>query len=179
MYPQLSSNLSSRKPRLLREYPLSDRDRIYPLSDRETIKTLIFLIDDQTVAILQYINDYNEQQKEKNPEDRKGLTKDMVAREMYALGVCSRLTTLRILNDLLDKKIIKNTKEKERAFAKLEINKNIDWSELRKELLVSQVTKALAPFKKIVNEGQLSIRVNWNKKGLPDIKIEESPEKSD
>ena len=133
----------------------------------------MLFIDDQTVAILQYINDYNEQQKKKNPEDRKGLTKDMVAREMYAEGVCSRLTTLRILSDLLYNEIIIDTKEKRKTFARLEINKKINWLELRKELIISQVIKALKPFEKIIDKGELDIKVNWNRKGLPEIIIDE------
>jgi hypothetical protein len=133
----------------------------------------MLFIDDQTVAILQYINDYNEQQKKKNPEDRKGLTKDMVAREMYAEGVCSRLTTLRILSDLLYNEIIIDTKEKRKTFARLEINKKINWFELRKELIISQVTKALIPFEKIIGQGEINIKVNWNRKGLPEIIIDE------
>lgn len=141
------------------------------MASKERVKTLIFLIDDQTVAILQYINDYNEQQKQKNPEDRKGLTKDMVAREMYAEGVCSRLTTLRILRDLLFDEIIIDKKEKKKTFARLEINKDINWEELRKEILISQVKKALAPFNKIADKGELNIQVSWNRKGLPEIDI--------
>jgi hypothetical protein len=138
---------------------------------RESLKKLIFLINDQTVAVLQYINDYNEQQKKKKPEDRKGLTKDTVAREMYVEGVCSRLTTLRILNDLLSDGIIIDMKEKEKTFARLEINKDFDWEELRKEIIHDQVKKALAPFEKIADRGELNIRVYWNRKGLPEVEI--------
>ena len=141
------------------------------LAARDKVKALIFLIDDQTVAILQYINDYNEQQKKKTPEDRKGLTKDMVAREMYAEGVCSRLTTLRILRDLLFDEIIIHTKEKRKTFARLEINKDVNWEQLRKDVIISQVKKALLPFNKIADKGELNIRVSWNRKGLPEIDI--------
>ena len=141
------------------------------MASKEKVKALIFLIDDQTVAILQYINDYNEQQKKKNPEDRKGLTKDMVAREMYAEGVCSRLTTLRILSDLLSNGIIVDTKEKRKTFARLEINNDIDWEDVRKQIIISQVKKALLPFEKIADRGEFNIRVYWNRKGLPEIDI--------
>ena len=130
-------------------------------------------MDDQTMAILQYIYNYNEEQNKKKPEDKRGLTKDMVAREMYAEGVCSRLTTLRILKELLDRRIILNKKEKPKAFARLEINTKIDWMELRRELIISQVKKALAPFEKIVDQGELNIKVSWNRKGLPEIDIDE------
>lgn len=145
---------------------------------------LIILMDDQTMAILQYIYNYNEEQKKKKPEDKRGLTKDMVAREMYTEGVCSRLTTLRILKELLDRRIILDTKEKPKAFTRLEINKNINWEELRKQLIISQVKKALLPFENIVSKGELNIRVKWNRKGLPEIDIDkiktrDTPEKSD
>ena len=141
------------------------------LRDRERLKRLVLFIDDQTVAILQYINNYNEDQKKKKPEDRKGLTKDMVAREMYALGVCSRLTTLRILTELLDDEIIIDTKEKKKTFARLEINRKANWEDLRKEILISQVKKAVIPFDKIVDRTEFYIKVSWDRKGLPEIEI--------
>jgi hypothetical protein len=143
----------------------------WDIGEQERLKRLLVLIDDQTVAILQYIHDYNEEQKKKNPEDRRGLTKDMVAREMYVEGVCSRLTTLRILKDLQLNGNIINKKEKEKAFSRLEINEKLNWAELRKELLISQVKKALAPFNKLIDQGELTIKIYWNRKGLPEINI--------
>jgi len=53
----------------------------------------------------------------------------------------------------------------------IEINNEINWEELRKEILISQVKKALAPFNKIADKGELNIRVSWNRKGLPEIDI--------
>jgi hypothetical protein len=96
----------------------------------------------------------------------------MVAREMYAQKVCSRLTTLRILSDLLDDEIIIDTKEKEKAFARLNINNKINWEELSRELLLSQVKKAIAPFHKFIIDKQLTIKIRWNREGLAKINIE-------
>jgi hypothetical protein len=63
----------------------------------------------------------------------------MVARQMYAQGVCSRLTTLRKLEELLENEIILDMKVKEKAFASLEINHNYPWEELAISLLTSSV----------------------------------------
>jgi hypothetical protein len=138
---------------------------------REKMRRLIILMDYQTAEILHYIYYYNEYQKKKEPEDRKGLTKDMVARRMQRDGVCSRLTTLRILKDLLNNETIIDTRDKEKAFSRLEINEKINWVELRKELLEYQIKKVLLPFNKIINQDELTIKIKWNKEGIVQITI--------
>jgi hypothetical protein len=84
----------------------------------------------------------------------------------------SRLTTLRILSDLLHNEFIIDKKEKEKAFARLEINEKINWEEFSRELVLSQVKKALAPFHRLITDEQFSIKIKWSKKGLPEVIIE-------
>jgi len=90
-----------------------------PMEPRDTIK---LILDYQTARILGYISTYNKGLKEKNKEDRRGLTKDMVAKEMHDRDICSRLTTLKKLDQLLQREIILDKKVKAKSFSVLEIN---------------------------------------------------------
>lgn len=129
------------------------------------LETERLILDYQTANIIQYINRYNKEQEKKNPKDRKGLTKDMVAAEMYGMNVCSRLTTLRKIDELLIKEMILDKKVKAKTFADLDINRDYPWEDLVLALLGSfhkKVEKAIYGLSKDSDTDELLDEIRQN-----------------
>jgi hypothetical protein len=87
-------------------------------------------------------------------------------------GICSRLTTNKIIFNLMNLNIIKDEK-KGNKFHQLKINDEYyyDFKKLEEELLKSQIQKALEPFKTLLKSKKMEVQVINRAKGETDIII--------
>jgi hypothetical protein len=131
-------------------------------------------LNQKETAIVEYIKD--------NENDPKKLTINQVASAMDKRGVCSRLTTNKIIMDLINLKILKDEK-KGNKFHHLKINDEYyyDFNKLEGELLKSQIQKALEPFKTLLKSKKMEVQIVNKAKGETDIiiGIESPPEKTE
>lgn len=130
-------------------------------------------LNQKETAIVEYIKD--------NENDPKKLTINQVASAMNKRGVCSRLTTNKIILDLINLKILKDEKQGNK-FHHLKINDEYyyDFNKLEGELLKSQIQKALEPFKTLLKSKKMEVQIVNKAKGETDIiiGIESAPEKT-
>ena len=100
------------------------------------------LIDDiKALFILAYIKE--------NENDETGITKDNVAKYMHEKGICSRPTTLRIIEALLAEKILLDKRTRKNVFHDLVVSEEIPFDDLLKKSLkkhIEDVEQALKPF---------------------------------
>ena len=100
-------------------------------------------LNQKEIAIIEYIK--------KNENEPKKLTINQVASAMDKKGICSRLTTNKIIFNLMNLNIIKDEKIGNK-FHKLKINDEYyyDFNKLEVMLLKSQIQKALEPFEALL-----------------------------
>lgn len=104
----------------------------------ESVNELNLLLDKQTIEILKYI---------RNSQAHDTLiTKEAIAKHMDEKAICSRPTTLKIIQRLLDNEIIKNDKKKDNTFSRLIINPEIDWRVIEMGLLTTYIKEVQARF---------------------------------
>jgi hypothetical protein len=121
-------------------------------------------LNEKEAAILEYIK--------KNENEPKKLTINQVASTMDEKGISSRLTTNKIIFNLMDLKIIKDEKIGNK-FHRLKINDEYyyDTNKLEEELLKSQIQKALEPFKTLLESKKMEVHIINKTKGKTDVII--------
>jgi hypothetical protein len=112
------------------------------LIDEDDLKKLF--LEKQTLNILKYLRD-------KQVHDV-SVTKEEIARHLDERGISSRPTTLKIVQRLLDHKIILNVKERDNTFSRLIINPSFDWRAIEIDLLTSFVKGIQTHFVDFNNE---------------------------
>jgi len=115
-------------------------------------------LNEKEASILEYIK--------KNENEPKKLTINQVASAMNKKGICSRLTTSKIIFNLMNLKLIKDEKIGNK-FHKLKINDEYyyDSNKLEEELLKYQIQKALEPFKTLLKNKKMEVHVINKAKG--------------
>ena len=91
----------------------------------------LFMKDKTSVQILKFIIDYQDK--------NEGLSKEDVARYTDSEGILSRPVTLRIIQKLLENKIILNAPKKTNAQSRLIINPEFDFKLLELNVLTSLI----------------------------------------
>jgi hypothetical protein len=121
-------------------------------------------LNEKEAAILEYIK--------KNEKEPKKLTINHVASAMNEKGICSRLTTNKIIFNLKNLKIVKDEKTGNK-FHKLKINDEYyyDSNKLEEELLKSQIQKVLEPFKTLLESKKMEVHVINKTKGKTEVII--------
>lgn len=129
-------------------------------------------LNEKETAILEYIK--------KNKNEPKRLTINQVASAMDKKGICSRLTTNKIIFNLMNLNILKDEKVGNK-FHKLKINDEYyyDSNKLEEELLKSQIQKALEPFKTLLESKNMEVQIINKAKGKTEVivGIEPTPKK--
>ena len=115
-------------------------------------------LNEKEIAILEFIK--------KNENNPKKLTINQVALDLDEKGLCSRLTTNKIISNLINLKIIKDEKVGNK-FHKLKINDEYyyDFNKLEVLLLKSQIQKALEPFEGLLKSKKMEVQVINKAKG--------------
>ncbi len=116
--------------------------------DKENPKTILTLKADDELkklilqkdafSILKYIRN--------NQVHASSITKEEIARYMDEKQICSRPTTLKLIQRLLDNKIILNDKRRDNTFSSLIINPSFDFRGLVSTMLKSDVNEILKIF---------------------------------
>ena len=121
-------------------------------------------LNQKETAILEYIK--------KNENESKKLTINQVASAMDEKGICSRLTTNKIIFNLMKLNVIKDEK-KGNKFHHLKINDEYyyDFNKLEEQLLKSQIQKALGPFRALLKSKKMEVQIINKAKGETDIII--------
>jgi hypothetical protein len=119
-------------------------------------------LNEKETAILEYIK--------KNKNEPKKLTINQVASAMDKKGICSRLTTNKIISNLMNLEIIKDEKIGNK-FHKLKINDEYyyDSNKLEEELLKSQIQKALEPFETLLKSKKMEVHIINKAKGKTEV----------
>jgi hypothetical protein len=84
------------------------------------------IMENQTISILKYIKDN---------QLSNSITKGQIVRYMNENEICSRPTTLKLIQRLLDHKILLNDKQRDNTFSRLVINPRFDFKTIEMELL--------------------------------------------
>lgn len=121
-------------------------------------------LNKKEIAIIEYIKEY-----EKEP---KRLTINQVASAMDKSSICSRLTTNKIIFNLINLNIIIDEKRGNK-FHHLKINSEYWFNpdKLEDELLKSQIQKALEPLKPLLRSKKMEVQLVNKVKGETDIII--------
>jgi hypothetical protein len=99
------------------------------------------MLEEHTISILKFIRD-------RQVHDS-AITKGDVVRYMFENKICSRPTTLKLIQRLLDHKIIINNKIKNINFSRLSVNPSIDFRSIELNLIgsfIKQVQQQFAGF---------------------------------
>jgi hypothetical protein len=104
------------------------------------------ILNKEVQELLQFISEAAAHTKRELP------TKEEIARYMYDNDICSRPTTLRIINELLDSKILVNSNEKTIGRNRLVINTKFDFKGLELELISSYIKEIHQAFEYIGRE---------------------------
>ncbi len=88
------------------------------------------IMENQTISILKYIRD--------NQADN-SITKGQIVRYMDEKQICSRPTTLKLIQRLLDHKILLNDKKRDNTFSSLTINPHFDFKTIEMDLLTHSI----------------------------------------
>ena len=125
-------------------------------------------LNQKEIAIIEYIK--------KNENEPKKLTINQVALAMDKRGICSRLTTNKIIFNLMNLNIVKDEKIGNK-FHKLKINDEYyyDFNKLEVMLLKSQIQKALEPFEALLRSKKMEVQVINKAKGEIDVIIGTEP----
>src|SRR4030095_15465749 len=127
-------------------------------------------LNEKEIAILEYIK--------KNENDPKKLTINQVASDLDKKGLCSRLTTNKIIFNLMNLNILKDEKIGNK-FHKLKINEEYyyDFNKLEEELLKYQIQKTLKPFETLLKNKKMEVHLINKTKGKTDVIIGIEPKK--
>lgn len=114
--------------------------------------------DMQAITILAFIKE--------NENDRGGLSKERVAKVMREKGICSRPTTLKIIDSLLDQEILLEQGRGFRNSSDLVVSKDFHFKELMKESFAKhyeKLEKSIDPFKPYILDGTIDYNVKKEK----------------
>ncbi len=89
------------------------------------------IMENQTISILKYIRD--------NQAHADSITKGQIVRYMNDNEICSRPTTLKLIQRLLDHKILLNDKKRDNTFSSLTINPHFDFKTIEMELFTHSI----------------------------------------
>jgi len=123
---------------------------IIPIKLREKI-----IEDMQTITILSFI-------KEKE-NDRMEISKDSVARYMNEKKICSRPTTLKLIDSLLQAGILLDRGRGRKNSNDLVVNKDFPYDKLMQESFthhVKELQKQMEPFKGLIDKGIIKDKLN-------------------
>lgn len=120
------------------------------------------LIEDMaTISILQYI---------KNNEDNpRTMSKDRVAREMHEKNICSRSTTLKIIDSLIQAEIVKDREDGRRNVNNLIINETFQFEEIMQQSFdnyIKEVAEEAEPFAILIKKGIINQKGKKDSKGI-------------
>ena len=87
--------------------------------------------DMAAIAILQYVKD-----------NERGMSKDRVAREMHERNICSRPTTLKIIDSLIQAEILKNRGGTRKKTNDLVVNEAFQFEEIMQESFDNYIKQA-------------------------------------
>jgi predicted transcriptional regulator len=110
--------------------------------DNDELKKLI--LDKDAFSILKYIRN--------NQAHASSITKEEISRYMDEKQICSRPTTLKLIQRLLDHKIILNDKKRDNTFSSLVINPTFDFKTIEMELLTAFIKQIQQHFQDFNNE---------------------------
>lgn len=99
--------------------------------------------DKKTIQIIKFIKDYQR----KNPKGE--LTKEEITRYMDNAGFLSRPVTLRIIKELLDKRVLLNAPKKPNAQSSIIINPEFDFKEVELTILILLINEIREMFEPI------------------------------
>jgi len=123
------------------------------------------LIEDLTaITILQYIKE--------NERDPRGISKDRVAKVMHEKDVCSRATTLKIIDSLIQAEIIKDRGSGRRNFNNLMVDESFPFEDIMKESFynyASRLEKNLEPFADLIMNNKIKDKAKIGPKGKPQV----------
>lgn len=121
-------------------------------------------VDRKVQSIIGYIKEFE--------NEPKRLTINQVASAMDKHGICSRLTTNKIIFNLINLNILIDEK-RDNKFHRLKINKEywLNPAKLEDELLKSQIQKALEPLRPLLISKKLEVQLVNKVKGETDIII--------
>jgi hypothetical protein len=114
------------------------------LAFQDELKNL--LMEKPTIRILKFIRD--------NQVHDKSITKGKVIRYMEDNNICSRLTTLKLIQRLLDHEIIVNDKDNTSAYNHLIINPSFDFRKFEIDLLTAYLKEIEKHFQDFNNESK-------------------------
>jgi hypothetical protein len=89
------------------------------------------IMENQTISILKYIRD------QQAHDD--SITKGKIVRYMDDNEICSRLTTLKLIQRLLDHKILLNDKKRDNTYSRLIIKPHFNFKSIEIELLTHSI----------------------------------------
>jgi len=118
----------------------------------------------QALTIMQHIKE--------NENSDIGITMDSVAKVMHDKGVCSRTTTLKIINSLLQAGILLDQKRKRNEFHDLVVNKDIDFKRLLKKKFrnhVEEIKKGLEPFESLIEDKKFKHKIKESVSGIEKV----------
>lgn len=107
--------------------------------------------DMQAISIVAFIKE--------NENDRGGLSKERVAKVMHEKGICSRPTTLKIIDSLLDQGILLEQGRGFRNSSDLVVSKEFPFKKMMNESFakhVEKLKKSFDPFKPYIEGGMIS-----------------------
>lgn len=108
----------------------------------------------EALIIMQYIK--------KNQNSNIGLTMDRVAKVMHERGVCSRITTLKIINSLLEDRLLFDQKRKANEFHDLIVNTEYDFKRILKNKIlyqIEEIKKGLEPFDSLLEDSKSKVTI--------------------
>ena len=117
--------------------------------------------DMETITILSFI-------KEKE-NDRVEISKDSVARYMNEKKICSRPTTLKLIDSLLQAEILLDRGRGRKNSSDLVVNRDFPYEELMQESFMDhykELQKSLKPFKSLIDRGIIKAKLTKDRKGV-------------
>lgn len=121
----------------------------------------------QAITILAFIKE--------NEDDRRGVSKDGVAREMHEKQICSRPTTIKIIDSLLLQGILVEGGRGTRNASDLVVSKDFDFEGLMKDSFqrhYEKLIKSIDPFKPYIRNGTLNYNIKKEKGKSPKIQLD-------
>jgi len=109
-----------------------------------------------------------------NKDDRRGVSKDGVARVMHEKEICSRPTTIKIIDSLLQQGILVEGGRGTRNASDLVVSKDFDFEGLMKDSFqrhYEKLMKSIDPFKPYIHNGTIDYNVK-RERGKPKIQLD-------
>lgn len=126
------------------------------------------LVENMTIiTILAFIKE--------NENDKIGLSKDRVAKAMNEKDVCSRPTTLKIIDSLLQAGVLLDKGRGVRNSSDIVVSKDFPFEGLMRESFIEHVKKlekSNEPFKNLIDKGILDHKVKKDSKGKAKILLD-------